>query len=123
MAALDLFEHAGDRGDGNQFRALPEPGDRRQMAVGVFRPQVGDAQWAARGANAADQLAEDVLHGSRRKRTVVIIHHVLHDRRVVHVLRAGRLQATPERRRGALVQELDDLSVELAELGGRGGFL
>ena len=44
MASVDLLEHGRNAANGNEFHALAESMDRRQMAIAIGRTQVCDSQ-------------------------------------------------------------------------------
>ncbi len=72
VTALDFREDGGDGNDRHELGALAKTGDRRQVAVGVFGAEVGDAHRVLDGADAAEELAEDGLDGRGGERAFIV---------------------------------------------------
>ena len=124
VAAIDLLEDGGDAADAQELDRLAEALDGGEMAVTVFRAEIGDLEHLLQGPRAAHDLAEDGADGGVVERSLVLLVE-LQDV-LQHFLLAGRREdlfavvvlelADLRRDAGAFVDQLEDLQVEFVDL-------
>ena len=79
VAAIHLLEDGRDAADRDVLDRLAEPLDGGQVAVAVFRPEVGDLEHLLQRPRAAHDLAEDGPDGGLVERALVGLADVLED--------------------------------------------